>query len=155
MNRISWHCDEQAILRSVPPLSKYYILRMLYVDKGLPISMIQSWAKNTPSKHRRALEILLKLKLAMKEKKKSSSSGTKEKALRLHPAFRRQLRASYQGMPQKQQEQQVWNDAKRSGNDRYSHFACVITPAYIELFGARPKKMFRLATLPELERRIV
>jgi transcription initiation factor TFIIH subunit 4 len=57
-----WTC--QAVLRSLPPVAKQYVLRLLYVDQPLPSSTFDSWASvEGTSKHKVAIESLLSLRV--------------------------------------------------------------------------------------------
>eukprot|EP00898_Chlorokybus_atmophyticus_P003892 jgi/Chlat1/4503/Chrsp29S04577 len=62
-----WTC--QALLRSLPPLAKQYVLRLLFVDASLPARTLQDWAQPTAAaKHRAALDRLRQLRVLLEEK---------------------------------------------------------------------------------------
>ncbi|XP_024515556.1 general transcription and DNA repair factor IIH subunit TFB2 [Selaginella moellendorffii] len=80
-----WTC--QAVLRSLPPLAKLYVLRLLYLDAAVPDKMLLEWIKgDAVAKHKNAVDRLVQLRVFLPEEKK------KETHYRVNPKFQEQLR---------------------------------------------------------------
>ncbi|KAK3233904.1 hypothetical protein CYMTET_55819 [Cymbomonas tetramitiformis] len=87
-----WTC--QAVFRSLPPVAKQYVLRLLYVDHGFPESTFKSWiAKKSISKHDAALASLARLRILVSSDRQTSPEST----YKLHPSFQQQLRHGIAG----------------------------------------------------------
>lgn len=79
-----WTC--QAVLRSLPPLAKQYVMRLLYVENAVPVKSLQEWAQpDALSKHQVAIDRLEQLRVILAERKK-------EVNYRMNPKFQKQLR---------------------------------------------------------------
>ncbi|OAY24793.1 general transcription and DNA repair factor IIH subunit TFB2 [Manihot esculenta] len=66
----------QAILRSLPPLAKKYVLEMLYIDGPVSAKMLEEWVlTDGSSKHRVAVDRLIQLRIFSEtvDRKKESS----------------------------------------------------------------------------------
>ncbi|XP_044460906.1 general transcription and DNA repair factor IIH subunit TFB2 [Mangifera indica] len=76
----------EAILRSLPPLAKKYVLEMLYMDSALPAKSVEEWVLSDGfTKHRVAIDRLVQLRIFSEEKKKETS-------YKLNPTFQANLR---------------------------------------------------------------
>lgn len=76
----------EAILRSLPPLAKKYVLQMLYIDGAIPAKTMEEWVlPDGFTKHRVAIDRLVQLRLFSEEKKK-------ETTYRLNSTFQSNLR---------------------------------------------------------------
>ncbi|XP_020525409.1 RNA polymerase II transcription factor B subunit 2 isoform X2 [Amborella trichopoda] len=54
----------EAVLRSLPPVSKMYVLRMLYIDAAVSAKLMQEWVlPDSFSKHKAAIDRLLQLRV--------------------------------------------------------------------------------------------
>lgn len=105
-----WTC--QAVLRSLPPLAKQYILRLLFVDKPLSLELLQSWAEpGSASKHEVAIDKLLGLQLLQRVHAGMVAAGGMEglgagtalqgladgRLVVMNPNFKQQLRSAVTG----------------------------------------------------------
>ncbi|XP_057864350.1 general transcription and DNA repair factor IIH subunit TFB2 isoform X2 [Cryptomeria japonica] len=82
------HIICEAVLRSLPPVSKKYVFLLLYIDTAVPAKSLDEWVLSDGlSKHRAALDRLLQLRVFVEvtERKKDGN-------YRLNPAFQSQLR---------------------------------------------------------------
>eukprot|EP01104_Vermistella_antarctica_P015791 TRINITY_DN5253_c0_g1_i1.p1 TRINITY_DN5253_c0_g1~~TRINITY_DN5253_c0_g1_i1.p1 ORF type:complete len:487 (-),score=71.72 TRINITY_DN5253_c0_g1_i1:124-1584(-) len=53
----------QAIFRTLPPLAKQYVLRLLYIDEAITADTLRSWASvDATAKHQHAVESLVQLR---------------------------------------------------------------------------------------------
>ncbi|GAY34476.1 hypothetical protein WN943_012420 [Citrus x changshan-huyou] len=76
----------EAILRSLPPLAKKYVMQMLYIDGAILAKMMEEWVlPDGFTKHRVAIDRLVQLRLFSEEKKK-------ETTYRLNSTFQSNLR---------------------------------------------------------------
>ncbi|KAL9452534.1 hypothetical protein AB3S75_008344 [Citrus x aurantiifolia] len=76
----------EAILRSLPPLAKKYVMQMLYIDGAIPAKMMEEWLlPDGFTKHRVSIDRLVQLRLFSEEKKK-------ETTYRLNSTFQSNLR---------------------------------------------------------------
>ncbi|XP_024951371.2 general transcription and DNA repair factor IIH subunit TFB2 isoform X2 [Citrus sinensis] len=76
----------EAILRSLPPLAKKYVMQMFYIDGAIPAKMMEEWVlPDGFTKHRVAIDRLVQLRLFSEEKKK-------ETTYRLNSTFQSNLR---------------------------------------------------------------
>lgn len=81
-----WTC--QAILRSLPPLAKMYVLRLLYIDTVVTSKLMDEWIlPEYQTKHRVAIDRLEQLRVLL-----LASDGKKEQNYKLNPKFQKQLR---------------------------------------------------------------
>lgn len=79
-----WTC--QAVFRSLPPLAKQYVLRLLWVENAVPLKSWQEWARpEALSKHQIAIDRLEQLRVILPERKK-------EVCYRMNPKLQKQLR---------------------------------------------------------------
>ncbi|XP_031488245.1 general transcription and DNA repair factor IIH subunit TFB2 isoform X2 [Nymphaea colorata] len=72
----------EAIMRSLPPLSKKYVLQMLYIDVGLTAKLLEEWVLSDGlSKHKAAVDRLLQLRIFIEtvDRKKETSYTLNEK----------------------------------------------------------------------------
>eukprot|EP00897_Mesotaenium_endlicherianum_P003506 jgi/Mesen1/3183/ME000184S02247 len=61
-----WTC--QAVLRSLPPVAKQYVLRLLHIEAPITPAHFQNWARpDALSKHRVALERLEQLRVLLQD----------------------------------------------------------------------------------------
>ncbi|XP_031278579.1 general transcription and DNA repair factor IIH subunit TFB2-like [Pistacia vera] len=75
----------EAILRSLPPLAKKYVLEMLYMDSALPAKSVEEWVLSDGfTKHRVSIDRLVQLRIFTEEKKKETS-------YKLNPTFQANL----------------------------------------------------------------
>ncbi|KAJ0081653.1 hypothetical protein Patl1_10775 [Pistacia atlantica] len=59
----------EAILRSLPPLAKKYVLEMLYMDSALPAKSVEEWVLSDGfTKHRVSIDRLVQLRIFTEEK---------------------------------------------------------------------------------------
>lgn len=73
----------EAILRSLPPLGKKYVLQLLFIDVPVTASLIQEWVLSDGlSKHKVAMDRLIQLRVL-----REIFDRKKEATLRLNPAF--------------------------------------------------------------------
>ncbi|KAH8947288.1 hypothetical protein BDL97_11G032600 [Sphagnum fallax] len=78
-----WTC--QAVLRSLPPLAKLYVMRLLYVEEAVPSKSLQDWAlPDAQQKHQVAINRMEKLRVILVERKK-------EVCYRMNPVMQKQL----------------------------------------------------------------
>ncbi|CAM6085516.1 unnamed protein product [Calypogeia fissa] len=81
-----WTC--QAVVRSLPPLSKQYVLRLLYVEAPLSSKSMQDWAlTDALTKHKVAIDKLEHLRVVIE-----STERKKEVTYKLNPKLQKQLR---------------------------------------------------------------
>ncbi|RVW95841.1 RNA polymerase II transcription factor B subunit 2 [Vitis vinifera] len=77
----------EAILRSLPPLAKKYILQMLYIDVPVTAKAMEEWVlADGFSKHRVAIDRLIQLRVFTE-----TSDRKKETSYRLNPTFQTNL----------------------------------------------------------------
>eukprot|EP00197_Chlamydomonas_leiostraca_P005465 CAMPEP_0202864098 /NCGR_PEP_ID=MMETSP1391-20130828/4481_1 /ASSEMBLY_ACC=CAM_ASM_000867 /TAXON_ID=1034604 /ORGANISM="Chlamydomonas leiostraca, Strain SAG 11-49" /LENGTH=288 /DNA_ID=CAMNT_0049543807 /DNA_START=100 /DNA_END=962 /DNA_ORIENTATION=- len=84
-----WTC--QAVFRSLPPLAKNYVLRLLLIDVPVPQDVVDSWVadkKQHGSAHKAALDKLLGLDLFLRAAEAGRFTYT------LHPTFQAKLQAA-------------------------------------------------------------
>ncbi|KAJ7516856.1 hypothetical protein O6H91_21G001600 [Diphasiastrum complanatum] len=82
-----WTC--QAILRSLTPLAKQYVMRMLYIDAPIPNKSLQEWVlPDATVKHKVAIDKLEQLRILV-----DVSERKKEVTYRLNPKLQNQLRS--------------------------------------------------------------
>ncbi|KAL5708948.1 RNA polymerase II transcription factor B 52 kDa subunit [Ranunculus cassubicifolius] len=77
----------EAVLRSLPPLAKKYVLQLLYIDVPVTAKSLEEWVlPNGYSKHRVAIDRLLQLRVFLEtiDRKKDSS-------YRINPKFQSNL----------------------------------------------------------------
>ncbi|TXG47373.1 hypothetical protein EZV62_026667 [Acer yangbiense] len=75
----------EAILRSLPPLGKKYVLQMLYIEGSVLAKSMEEWVlADGFTKHRVAIDRLVQLRIFSEEKKKETS-------YRLNPTFQTNL----------------------------------------------------------------
>lgn len=78
----------EAILRSLPPLAKKYVLQLLYIDVPVTASSLQEWVlADGASKHRVAVDRLIQLRVFTE-----TVDRKKEATYRLNPMFQMNLR---------------------------------------------------------------
>lgn len=78
----------QAILRSLPPLAKKYVLQLLYIDVPVTASSLQEWVlADGAAKHRVAVDRLIQLRVFTE-----TVDRKKEATYRLNPMFQMNLR---------------------------------------------------------------
>ncbi|GBG87119.1 hypothetical protein CBR_g44575 [Chara braunii] len=84
-----WTC--QAVLRSLPPLGKLYVLRLLHVEQAVGGKSLSDWAKpDAGSKHAFAVERLQRMRVLLETRERT---GKKEVvSYLLNPAFQTNLR---------------------------------------------------------------
>ncbi|KAL3151427.1 hypothetical protein ABBQ38_012436 [Trebouxia sp. C0009 RCD-2024] len=86
----------QAILHSLPPVAKQYVVRMLHVG-AIPAEWLDQWASSQgQSKHLAAVDKLKQLQL-LKHSGHQRTSGSAPAMLALHPDFFQQLKAVQAG----------------------------------------------------------
>ncbi|GLT75084.1 hypothetical protein SLA2020_468340 [Shorea laevis] len=77
----------EAILRSLPPLAKKYVLQLLYIDAPVTAKLLQEWVvADGSTKHKVAIDRLIQLKVLEAVDRK------KETTYRLNPTFQTNLR---------------------------------------------------------------
>ncbi|KAK4271531.1 hypothetical protein QN277_020215 [Acacia crassicarpa] len=77
----------EAILRSLPPLAKKYVLQMLYIDAQVTAKSLEEWVlPDGTSKHRVAIDRLVQLRVFIETVDRKS-----EKSYKLNPTFQRSL----------------------------------------------------------------
>lgn len=82
----------QAILHSLPPLAKQYVMRMLHADQ-IPADWLDQWAsQQSLTKHKAAVDKLTQLQIV-----KQRSSRNAQSVYSLHPDFQEQLKAAQTG----------------------------------------------------------
>ncbi|KAL3681904.1 hypothetical protein R1sor_024860 [Riccia sorocarpa] len=80
-----WTC--QAVVRSLPPLAKQYVLRLLFVEAAVSSKSIQQWAlTDALNKHKVAVDKLEQLRVLI-----DASERKKEVAYKLNPKLQKQL----------------------------------------------------------------
>ncbi|KAH6803837.1 transcription factor-like protein [Perilla frutescens var. frutescens] len=63
----------EAILRSLPPLAKKYVLQLLYIEGPVPAKLLEEWVlADGASKHRVAIDRLIQLRILTERKKEST-----------------------------------------------------------------------------------
>uniref|UniRef100_A0A1J3H1F3 RNA polymerase II transcription factor B subunit 2 n=1 Tax=Noccaea caerulescens TaxID=107243 RepID=A0A1J3H1F3_NOCCA len=73
----------EAILRSLPPLAKKYVLQLLYIDVPVPATMMEEWVlADGVSKHRVAIDRLIQLRIFSETKDRK-----KQTCYSLNPTF--------------------------------------------------------------------
>ncbi|XP_065879040.1 general transcription and DNA repair factor IIH subunit TFB2 [Euphorbia lathyris] len=78
----------QAILRSLPPLAKKYVLVILYIDGPVSAKTLEEWVLDDgSSKHRVAIDRLIQLRIFTETVERK-----KETSYRLNPTFQTHLR---------------------------------------------------------------
>ncbi|KAL4191725.1 hypothetical protein AMTRI_Chr07g82040 [Amborella trichopoda] len=78
----------EAVLRSLPPVSKMYVLRMLYIDAAVSAKLMQEWVlPDSFSKHKAAIDRLLQLRVFTE-----SIDRKREISYRLNPKYQENLR---------------------------------------------------------------
>nr|XP_043626477.1 general transcription and DNA repair factor IIH subunit TFB2 isoform X2 [Erigeron canadensis] len=78
----------EAILRSLPPLAKKYVLELLYIDDPLTVSSLEAWVlSDGASKHRVAVDRLVQLRVFTE-----IADRKREVTYRLNPMFQMNLR---------------------------------------------------------------
>eukprot|EP00241_Pyramimonas_parkeae_P021177 CAMPEP_0114320084 /NCGR_PEP_ID=MMETSP0059-20121206/25707_1 /TAXON_ID=36894 /ORGANISM="Pyramimonas parkeae, Strain CCMP726" /LENGTH=123 /DNA_ID=CAMNT_0001447377 /DNA_START=335 /DNA_END=702 /DNA_ORIENTATION=+ len=87
-----WTC--QSVLRSLPPVAKHMVLRLLYVDSPQTIESLDKWARiEGTAKHKLALDELFRLRILIDPgSERGSMSGGR--TCKLHPTFQHQIRHS-------------------------------------------------------------
>lgn len=79
----------EAVLRSLTPVPKKYVLQLLYIDVAVPAKSLEEWVLSDGlSKHKAAIDRLLQLRVFIEV----SDSRKKEISYRLNPKFQSQLR---------------------------------------------------------------
>ncbi|CAI5990958.1 unnamed protein product, partial [Closterium sp. NIES-64] len=85
----------QAVLRSLPPLAKQYVLRLLFLTDPVPAALVADWPKpEAHSKHKAALDRLQQLRLLLACSETGSlaaAASSAPAAFRLNPTFQQQL----------------------------------------------------------------
>ncbi|OMO93011.1 Transcription factor TFIIH subunit p52/Tfb2 [Corchorus capsularis] len=77
----------EAILRSLPPLAKKYVLQMLYIDVPITSKSLMEWVlADGSSKHKVAIDWLIQLRILEVVDRK------KETTYKLNPTFQTNLR---------------------------------------------------------------
>ncbi|GLU23024.1 hypothetical protein SLE2022_390580 [Rubroshorea leprosula] len=77
----------EAILRSLPPLAKKYVLQLLYIDVPVTAKLLQEWVvADGSTKHKVAIDRLIQLKVL------EAIDRKKETTYRLNPTFQTNLR---------------------------------------------------------------
>mmetsp|Transcript_4214 Transcript_4214/g.11879 ORF Transcript_4214/g.11879 Transcript_4214/m.11879 type:complete len:451 (+) Transcript_4214:289-1641(+) len=67
-----WTC--QAVLRSLPPLAKQYVLRLLFINTGISENIVNSWAQSSArAKHDTAVDALQRLQVLRKQMDRSGN----------------------------------------------------------------------------------
>eukprot|EP01132_Coremiostelium_polycephalum_P007571 gene7571-9307_t len=85
-----WTC--QAILRSLPPRGKQYILKMLMLDKPIAVTTVKEWTSQTTTQsHRETLKKLVDLKILQVFKSKQQNQP---EHLQLNPVFQENIKKS-------------------------------------------------------------
>ena len=83
-----WTC--QAVLRSLPPLAKQYVLRLVFLD-SVPQGLFQGWhTSEGQSKHRATIEKLRQLRV-LQRVGRQMENGQAENRFRLNPLFKEQI----------------------------------------------------------------
>lgn len=73
----------EAVLRSLPPLAKKYVLQMLFIDSPIPAKSMEDWVlPEGLSKHKVAIDRLLQLRVFV-----DVTDRRKETSYRLNPIF--------------------------------------------------------------------
>ncbi|XP_077223295.1 general transcription and DNA repair factor IIH subunit TFB2-like isoform X2 [Tasmannia lanceolata] len=77
----------EAVLRSLPPLAKNYVLQMLYVDAPVTAKSMEEWVLSDGfSKHKVAIDRLLQLRIFLE-----ATDRKRETSIKLNPKFQRNL----------------------------------------------------------------
>lgn len=77
----------EAILRSLPPLAKKYVLQMLYIDVPVAAKSMEEWVlPDGQSKHKVAIDRLIQLRILIE-----SADRKKETSYKLNPKFQTNL----------------------------------------------------------------
>ncbi|CAM8898814.1 unnamed protein product [Rhodiola kirilowii] len=77
----------EAILRSLPPLAKKYVLQMLYIDQPVAAKLMEEWVLHDGlSKHKVALDRLVQLRIFQE-----TVDRKRETSYRLNPKFQSNL----------------------------------------------------------------
>lgn len=77
----------EAILRSLPPLAKKYVIQMLYIDGPIPAKSMEEWVlPDGSSKHRVAIDRLIQLRLFTE-----TADRRRETTYRINPTFQTNL----------------------------------------------------------------
>jgi transcription initiation factor TFIIH subunit 4 len=64
-------------IRSLPPLAKQYVMRLLYVENAVPVKSLQEWAQpDALSKHQVAIDRLEQLRVILAERLDYLNSGS-------------------------------------------------------------------------------
>ncbi|BBN14722.1 transcription initiation factor TFIIH subunit 4 [Marchantia polymorpha subsp. ruderalis] len=80
-----WTC--QAVVRSLPPLAKQYVLRLLFVEAAVSSKSIQDWAlPDALNKHKVAIDKLEQLRVLIE-----ATERRKEVSYKLNPRLQKQL----------------------------------------------------------------
>ncbi|KAJ4976504.1 hypothetical protein NE237_001610 [Protea cynaroides] len=78
----------EAVLRSLPPLAKKYVLQMLYIDNSIPAKSMEEWVlAEGLSKHKNAIDRLTQLRVFLE-----TVDRKKETSYILNPKFQSNLR---------------------------------------------------------------
>lgn len=81
-----WTC--QAVFRSLPPLAKMYVLRLLYLEVAVVGKLMEEWIlPDYHAKHRVAMDRLEQLRVLL-----LASEGKRDPSYKLNPKFQKQLR---------------------------------------------------------------
>ncbi|KAJ8761616.1 hypothetical protein K2173_004392 [Erythroxylum novogranatense] len=77
----------EAILRSLPPLAKKYVLQMIYMEGPFPAKSLEEWVlADGFSKHKVAIDRLIQLRVFME-----TTERKKETSYRINPTFQSNL----------------------------------------------------------------
>jgi len=91
-----WTC--KAILRTLPPRAKQYILKMLMIDYPIPISSAKEWTSSTSMQtHKEALKKLFDLKIILLNRSYQQSVSD---SIRLNPIYQENIKKSLADMNQ-------------------------------------------------------
>lgn len=83
--------------RSLPNLAKQYVLRLLFLEEGLPLSQVSAWNQTKDEKkHQLAVDRLIKLKLCKIITRGSVKMESAERILCMNSIFQKQLRLALQ-----------------------------------------------------------
>ncbi|GAQ85685.1 putative Transcription factor Tfb2 [Klebsormidium nitens] len=89
------HFTCQAVLRSLPPIAKQYVLRLLFIEQPIAGETMRGWAKpEALGKHNAAMERLDQLRVLLET---GGKSGKKDASYRLNPVFQQQLQRALSG----------------------------------------------------------
>ncbi|KAK9806388.1 hypothetical protein WJX72_012519 [[Myrmecia] bisecta] len=145
------HYTCQAVLRTLPPVAKQYVLRLLYIDAPISEGMLDSWpSAHSGTKHSVALDKLLRLQVLLQNK-----GQTGEDLVRLNPAFQHHIRMAVTGRADAGRpmvDPHVLDQApSRSDVDRYGHQQWEALLLYLAGTNDRPPAASRLLTAPPLQ----